>query len=145
MTAVLFWILGIGLAKLIRPKRPKHESKPLCTDCAFAHVQLAANGRRAISCTIGAGVRPVTIDVLYCGDFCNRNAPPRVVAIGFAAERTPLTEVAEIAQARPSPVATDRGYFAPFDRKVSGGRNASTASPIPRRSLIRRHQLATNS
>ena len=45
---------------------------PLCGDCFHAHVQYAANGRRAISCTFGGGVRPVTLDVLYCTDYGDR-------------------------------------------------------------------------
>jgi hypothetical protein len=62
-------------------------------------VQYAVNGKRAISCTYGGGVRPVRIDVLYCTDYCNRNAPRRVAAIGFALEREPA-ELAEAASAR---------------------------------------------
>jgi hypothetical protein len=31
-------------------------------------------------------VRPVLLDVLYCTDYHNRNAAPRLVSIGFAHE-----------------------------------------------------------
>ena len=56
---------------------------PLCTDCAHAHVQYAANGCRAIACTFAGAVRPVTIDVMYCTDYRDRNAAPRLVPVGF--------------------------------------------------------------
>jgi hypothetical protein len=59
---------------------------PLCTDCSHAHVQYAVNGRRAIACTFAGAVRPVLLDVLYCTDYRDRNAAPRLVPIGFAHE-----------------------------------------------------------
>jgi hypothetical protein len=63
----------------------------LCVFCSFAHVQYGANGRRAISCTYGGGVRGIKLDVLYCTDYRDRNAPPRVVRVGFV----PAIEPAE--------------------------------------------------
>ena len=45
---------------------------------------ICATGRNAIFCTFGGGVRQVNLDVLYCTDYRNRNAPPRLVQIGFA-------------------------------------------------------------
>jgi len=69
---------------------------PLCTDCAHAHVQYAVNGRRAIACTFAGGVRPVQIDVIYCTDFRDRKAAPRIVQIGFAPIGT-LDRAGEIA------------------------------------------------
>ena len=62
-----------------RPTKPR----PLCTDCLHAHVQYAANGRRAIACTFAGAVRPVTIDVMYCTDYRDRNAAPRLAPVGF--------------------------------------------------------------
>lgn len=56
--------------------------KPLCSECAFAHIQFGACGRRVISCTFGGGVRPMKLEVLYCTDYRSRSAPPRA-AIGF--------------------------------------------------------------
>ena len=71
------------LAKRLRQARaPK--PRPLCTDCLHAHVQYAVNGRRAIACTFAGAVRPVLLDVLYCTDYRDRNAAPRLVSIGFA-------------------------------------------------------------
>jgi hypothetical protein len=58
--------------------------QPLCVDCSYAHVQYGASGKRAISCTYGGMVRPVTLDVLYCTDYRNRNVQIRPVRIGFA-------------------------------------------------------------
>jgi hypothetical protein len=60
--------------------------QPLCADCVFAHVQYGADGRRAISCTYGGTVRPVMLDVLYCTDYRDRNAPPRRARVGFVCE-----------------------------------------------------------
>ena len=58
--------------------------QPLCVDCSYAHVQYGASGKRAISCTYGGMVRPVTLDVLYCTDYRNRNVQIRTARIGFA-------------------------------------------------------------
>jgi hypothetical protein len=49
-------------------------------------MQYGATGRNAVFCTFGGGVRQVKLDVLYCTDYQNRNAPPRLVQIGFASE-----------------------------------------------------------
>ncbi len=69
-------------ARKIRPD-------PLCAGCFHAHVQYAANARRAISCTYGGGVRPMKLDVLYCTDYKARNSPARPRAIGFVREIAP--------------------------------------------------------
>ena len=63
-------------------RRRGSKPKPLCTECAFAHIQFGACGRRAISCTFGGGVRPMKLDVLYCSDYRSRSTAPRP-AIGF--------------------------------------------------------------
>ena len=73
----------VEIVKAVR-KQKANEPRPLCTDCAHAHVQFAANGRRAIACTFAGAVRPVQIDVMYCTDYRDRNAAPRLVQIGFA-------------------------------------------------------------
>ncbi|HTS07209.1 MAG TPA: hypothetical protein VMP68_16635 [Candidatus Eisenbacteria bacterium] len=56
--------------------------KPLCNECAFAHIQFGACGRSTISCTFGGGVRLLKLDVLYCTDYVPRQRPIRP-AIGF--------------------------------------------------------------
>lgn len=61
----------------------------LCADCYFAHTQYGANGRMAISCTFGGGVRSMKLDVLYCTDYQGRNLPTRTRAIGFVHEIEP--------------------------------------------------------
>lgn len=79
----------ISAMRVLARKRRAPEPKPLCADCFYAHVQYAANGRRAISCTYGGGVRPMNLDVLYCSDYLARNVPVRVSAIGFVRASTP--------------------------------------------------------
>jgi len=71
-----------AVARKVRPDS-------LCADCYFAHVQYAANARRAISCTYGGAVRPMKLDVLYCTDYRDRNLPVRAGVIGFVREIAP--------------------------------------------------------
>lgn len=83
---VLLWVLTVRtIEEVCRRMRKMRANKPrpLCTDCAHAHVQYAANGQRAIACTFAGSVRPVHIDVMYCTDYRDRNAAPRLVQIGF--------------------------------------------------------------
>lgn len=83
----LFLVLMIRvIVEIARATRNREANKPrpLCTDCSHAHVQYAVNGRRAIACTFAGTLRPVQIDVMYCTDFRDRNAAPRLVQIGFA-------------------------------------------------------------
>jgi len=83
----LFWILIVRLiAEIVKAMRQRNASKlrPLCTDCAHAHVRYAVNGRREIACTLAGAVRPVQIEVMYCTDYRDRNAAQRLVPIGFA-------------------------------------------------------------
>jgi hypothetical protein len=68
-----------GLVRKMREVKPL----PLCADCLHAHVQYAAKGQHAISCTYGGAVRSVMLDVLYCTDYCARNARKRPNVIGF--------------------------------------------------------------
>lgn len=49
-------------------------------------MQYGATGRNAVFCTFAGGVRHVKLNVLYCTDYRNRNAAPRLAQIGFAAE-----------------------------------------------------------
>jgi hypothetical protein len=76
----------VAVVQNYRDKRAKTKSEPRCVSCAHAHVQYAANVRRAISCTYGGSVRPVKLDVLYCTDYEHRcrTAPAR--SIGFVRE-----------------------------------------------------------
>jgi hypothetical protein len=59
------------------------KAKSRCLGCNFAHIQYAANGRRATSCTFNGGVRRVALDVLYCTDFRVRDAVVENRPIGF--------------------------------------------------------------
>ena len=77
-------LVEVVVKRLRQARVPK--PRPLCTDCSHAHVQYAVNGRRAIACTYAGAVRPVLLDVLYCTDYRDRNAAPRLVSIGFAQE-----------------------------------------------------------
>ena len=70
-------------------KVPGPEPQPLCADCSYAHVQYAANARRAISCTYGGAVRPMKLDVLYCTDYRARTLPFRSGVVGFVREIAP--------------------------------------------------------
>ena|ERR1700733_11144083 len=72
--------------RVVSRKTQSKKPKPLCADCCHAHVQYGSNAKRAISCTFGGMVRPVTIDVLYCTDYQSRNAQPRPSRIGFVHE-----------------------------------------------------------
>ena len=89
MTSIALWVVFLTLARLVRYVRGKPQRrKPrgLCAGCAFVHMQYGATGRNAVFCTFGGGVRHVKLDVLYCTDYRDRNAPPRLVRIGFAPE-----------------------------------------------------------
>ena len=55
--------------------------------------------KRAISCTFAGGVRPITIDVMYCTDYRDRSTPQKVAIIGFARELPEAEVEAEIAAA----------------------------------------------
>jgi hypothetical protein len=89
----LFVRLVVEAIRAIVYKAPTVKPKPLCVECSYAHVQYGAKGQRAVSCTYGGMVRPVTLDVLYCTDYCNRNIQIRTAKIGFAL-RKPEVEVA---------------------------------------------------
>lgn len=89
MATIIFWLAVIALARLVRyarTKPPRRKERGLCEGCSFVHMQYGATGRNAVFCTFGGGVREVKLDVLYCTDYKNRNAPPRLVQVGFAPE-----------------------------------------------------------
>ena len=74
-----------GVSEAIK-RTGKKRPRGLCADCTFVHMQYGVTGRNAVFCTFGGGVRLVKLDVLYCTDYRDRNAPPRLVQIGFAPE-----------------------------------------------------------
>lgn len=89
---VLVRIVASAVRKTLEPK-----PQPLCAGCTFAHIQYAAGGKIATFCTYGGVVRPMTLDVVYCTDYRDRNAPVRIVTVGFApvlAESESMGEVA---------------------------------------------------
>jgi hypothetical protein len=89
MATILVWMIGILLAGAVRHLRTKprrRTQRGLCAGCTFVHMQYGATGRNAVFCTFAGGVRQVKLDVLYCTDYRNRNATPRLVRVGFAPE-----------------------------------------------------------
>jgi hypothetical protein len=89
MPWILFYAVVFALARLVRQvraRRTRATARGLCAGCTFVHMQYGATGRNAVFCTFGGGVRAVKLDVLYCTDYRNRNAPPRRVRVGFAPE-----------------------------------------------------------
>ena len=72
--------------RVFRKKNHSAKPEPLCVGCLHAHVQYAANARRAISCTYGGAVRPMKLDVLYCTDYQARNVSARGHVVGFVYE-----------------------------------------------------------
>jgi hypothetical protein len=81
MIALIHLITAMAKARVRRTKDNKPKSR--CLDCNFAHIQYAANGRRATSCTFNGGVRPVALDVLYCTDFRVRDPVVECRPLGF--------------------------------------------------------------
>jgi len=86
-TIVLLILVRLVAAMVNAFVHRERAAKPklLCSECAFAHIQYGACGRRAISCTFGGGVRVLKLDVLYCTDYRPRMAPVRP-GIGFVRE-----------------------------------------------------------
>ena len=96
MLELVFTVIVLLISQAIREcarscarklRAPKPE--PLCADCFYAHLQYAANARRAISCTYGGAVRPMKLDVLYCTDYRTRTLPFRNGMVGFVREIVP--------------------------------------------------------
>ena len=86
---LMFLVMAVGILRglIAARKRPRKQAVcALCTECAFVHMQYGATGKNAVFCTFGGGVREVKLDVLYCTDYRNRNAPLPLVRIGFAPE-----------------------------------------------------------
>ena len=85
MPALFLVLIVRVIAEIVNAARTRMADKPppLCTACSHAHMQYSANGRRAIACTYGGSVRRVVLDVMYCTDYHDRNAVPRLVSIGF--------------------------------------------------------------
>jgi hypothetical protein len=75
-----------GLFRAARGARVQRRQRGLCGGCTFVHMQYGATGRNAVFCTFGGGVRAVKLDLLYCTDYRDRNAQPRLVRVGFAPE-----------------------------------------------------------
>jgi hypothetical protein len=86
-TSIIFVFLIRAIVIVVGAFRRGRQAQPksLCNECAFAHIQFGACGRRSISCTYGGGVRPMKLDVLYCTDYRPRAVPLRP-AIGFIQE-----------------------------------------------------------
>ena len=104
--ALINVLVRIAAAVIRKQREPKPE--PVGTTCSFAHMQYAVSGKRAISCTFAGGVRPMTIDVMYCSDYRDRSAPRCVAIVGFVQALDEAEVVAEVATAgRLSP----RGCF----------------------------------
>ena len=97
MYGVLLYLIVIAVLRYFRRKRAPMP-RGLCAECAFAHIQHGAEAKSATFCTFGGGVRPVTLDVLYCTDYRDRDTPPRAVPMGFAREIASAA-AAEIASA----------------------------------------------
>ncbi|HVM94003.1 MAG TPA: hypothetical protein VMT67_14365 [Terriglobales bacterium] len=79
-------ITAIHGARAFRQRQAMLKSQ--CNECAYAHIQFGACGRRAISCTFGGGIRLVKLDVLYCTEYRPRLAPSRP-PVGFVREIAP--------------------------------------------------------
>jgi len=96
MYGVVLYVIVVAVLRIMKRKSaPK--PRGLCAECSFAHIQYGADAKRATFCTYGGGVRPVALDVLYCTDYRDRNAAPRVVPIGFVREIAGIEVVAEVA------------------------------------------------
>ena len=87
------WIVYVIVISMLRSVfravkeiRVRRRQRGLCPGCAFVHMQYGATGRNAVFCTFGGGVRAVKLDVLYCTDYRDRNARPRLVRVGFVPE-----------------------------------------------------------
>jgi hypothetical protein len=85
MLLIIFYLVVLGAFRAYRRLRARRP-RGMCAGCAFVHMQHGVTGRKAVFCTFGGVVRPVQIEVLYCTDYRDRNAPARLVRIGFATE-----------------------------------------------------------
>jgi hypothetical protein len=78
-----------GAIRVFRAKNRAAKPEPLCMGCLHAHVQYAANARRAIYCAYGGAVRPMKLDVLYCTDYQAGSVSARSHVVGFVREIVP--------------------------------------------------------
>jgi len=85
ISLVIVFRLLAAIAQAFIRREHAANPKPICAECAFAHIQYGACGRRAISCTFAGGIRVLKLDVLYCTDYRSRTETPRP-AIGFVRE-----------------------------------------------------------
>ena len=102
MPLVFYFFLMTILVRVIRAavrKSREPKAEPLCASCIFAHIQHAVNGKRAIFCTFGGVVRPMTLDVMYCTDYRDWYAPARIATVGFAPAFLEARSTAEVAAA----------------------------------------------
>ena len=83
---ILFFRFVIDAIGNLRERMREAKPEPLCADCYFAHVQYAANAKRAISCGYGGSIRPMTLDVVTCTDYMSRNVAAKSRVIGFVHE-----------------------------------------------------------
>ena len=86
---VMFLKAIYGAVRVLRKKNHATKPEPLCVGCLHAHVQYAANTRRAISCAYGGAVRSMKLDVLYCTDYQTRNVSACSRVVGFVREIVP--------------------------------------------------------
>jgi hypothetical protein len=97
MIGIVVYLMAVALLRVLR-RKPAPKPRGLCAGCAFAHIQYGANAKIVTFCTFGGGVRPVALDVLYCTDYRDRNAPARVVTtIGFAPSAQDVEAAAALA------------------------------------------------
>ncbi len=98
---LMFYIVLINvLIRIVAPIIRKHRAPkplPMCASCSFVHMQYAVSGKRAISCAFAGGLRPITLDVMYCTDYRDRTASVRVAVVGFAPQLSEPEVGAEVA------------------------------------------------
>ena len=85
VVCVVIFRFIVEIVKFVRGTERKPKPQPICVGCSFAHIQYDVNGRTAISCTFGGGVRAMKLDVTYCTDFRDRTVLVQIAPVGFAA------------------------------------------------------------
>jgi hypothetical protein len=96
--ALINILVRIAAAAVRKRREPK--PAPLCATCSFVHLQYAVSGKRAIFCGFGGGLRPITIDVMYCTDYGDRCAPVSAPIVGFVRQLAEAETAAEVAGAK---------------------------------------------
>ena len=92
MFGFVFYLIVFAVVSWMRRSR-RVKGRGLCNGCTFAHIQPGANAKTDTFCTFGGVVRPMRLDVLYCTDYRDRNAPLRANRVGFVRD----LETAEVA------------------------------------------------